>query len=211
MEIEVYSDVVCPWCYIGERRLRRALEAAGAEDVEVVFRPYQLDPDAPAPGIPLTDYLERRYGAVSKAMRDRVSEVGAEEGIGFDWDAAVAANTFDAHRLLRLALEEHGPAVQRTLAEKLFEAHFERGRDVGDPQTLVALAGEAGINEAAARQHLAGGAGAQELREELDGARRMGIRAVPSFVFDGRYLVEGAQPPETLARVIARVREDAAA
>ena len=211
MKVEVYSDVVCPWCYIGERRLATALARMdGDAVVEVVFRPYQLDPSAPAEGEPLKRYLERRYGAVAATMTNRAGAIAEEEGIAVDWDAAIAANTFDAHRLMQHALAEGGPAVQRSLADRLFEAHFVLGLDVGRHETLVALAGEAGLDATRAAELLASDEGVMELRESLDQARRMGIRAVPSMVIDGRYLVEGAQPADTLMEIMHRVRGEAA-
>lgn len=216
MKMEVFSDIVCPWCYIGERRLAGALRLLRGEggpgsgwDLEIVYRPYQLDPDAPVPGIPLVDYLERRYGAMAGPMRDRVSAVAGEEGISVDWDAAVAANTFDAHRLLAHALERYGPAAQATLVDRLFEAHFARGLDVADHDTLVSVAGEAGMDAAQARAYLDSDAGVAALQAQLDAARRVGIRAVPSFVLEGKYLVEGAQPAENLAEAIRRVAGEA--
>lgn len=210
MNVDVYSDVVCPWCYVGERRLARALEALGPDaDVTVTFRPYQLDPSAPSPGIPLNEYLDRRYGALAPRMREQVGMAASGQGLPIDWDAAIAVNTFDAHRLLQLA-GEVAPERQRALAEALFSAHFARGLDVGDHDVLVKLAGESGLDPALARRHLESGAGAEELRTALDEARQLGIRAVPSFVLDGKYLVEGAQPVEALEQVFRQVLDEAA-
>ncbi|MFW6200988.1 MAG: DsbA family protein, partial [Gemmatimonadota bacterium] len=114
MKVEIYSDVVCPWCFIGERRFGRALEASGrAHEVEVAFRPFQLDPRAPEAAVPLKEYLATRYGPHSARMLARVSEAAEGEGIEFDWDRAKSVNTLTAHRLMRLAEREHGPGVQR--------------------------------------------------------------------------------------------------
>jgi predicted DsbA family dithiol-disulfide isomerase len=207
MKVEIYSDIVCPWCYIGKRRFQRALaERAGRapdDEVEVVFRPYQLDPNEPATPRPLLESLQRKFGPQARAMTARVSEAAREEGIEIDWDRAVAVNTLPAHRLLWLAEREAGPAVQRALAERLFEAHFARGENVGNPATLARLAGEAGggLDPARAAAMLATDEGEREVRGAIVQARRLGVAAVPTFVFDGEYGVQGAQPPEVFREV----------
>lgn len=208
MKVEIYSDVVCPWCYIGERRFGRALAAFGREgEVEVVFRPYQLDPAAPRTALPLAEYLGRRYGSRAGGMMAQAGAAAAGEGITIDWERALSANTFDAHRLLHLAEREHGPAVQRALARKLFELHFTRGGDVSDPERLVELARFVGMEPERVRAFLGSDEGVREVEAQLDAARRLGIRAVPTFVFDGRFAVEGAQPVSTFLRAL----EEAAA
>ena len=137
MKVEIYADVVCPWCYIGERRFARALAAfPQADRVDVVYRPYQLDPEAPAEAAPLKQYLARRYGALVESMRARGTEAAAAEAIVMNWDRALSVNTLTAHRLLGLAEREHGAEVQRALLDKLFEAHFTRGIDVADQPAL---------------------------------------------------------------------------
>ena len=202
MQVEIYSDIVCPWCYIGERRFARALaELRGGDEVEVVFRPYQLDPTEPTTPRPLLDALRRKFGANAGAMTARVSEAARAEGIEIDWENAIAVNTLPAHRLLWLAGRESGAAVQRALAERLFAAHFTRGEDVGDPETLARLAGEAGLDPSRAAALLAGDEGEREVREAIAHAQRLGVRAVPTFVFDGEYGVQGAQPPELFREV----------
>ena len=212
MQVEIYSDVVCPWCYIGERRFAQALGAfAGRDDVAVVFRPFQLDPNAPATPAPLVESLRAKFGANARAMVERVTAVGAGEGIEFRFDDAVAVNTITAHRLLRLAEQEYGAEVQRKLAERLFDAHFTRGQDVSDPGLLATLAAEAGMERARVERYLASDEGLAETREAIDQARALGISAVPSFVFDGQYLVEGGQPAATFAAVLDEVASRAAA
>jgi len=206
MKIEVYSDIACPWCHVGERRLEQALaEYAGQDELEVVFLPYQLDPDAPDTPIPMREHLARRFGAVARTMADRVSATAAGEGIVMDWGRALAVNTFSAHRLARHARLEYGPDVQRALMRKLFTAHFAEGRDVSDYDQLVELAGSVGINANRARNYLASGEGSDELRQELAQARGSGIQAVPTFVIDDRFMIQGAQPAATFLELFAEV------
>lgn len=211
MKVEIYSDVACPWCYVGKARFERALGAfPEAEAVEVVYRPYQLDPGAPGRAVPMLEYLERRFGAGARAMADRVSETARGEGLAMDYDRGLAVNTLDAHRLMRLAEREGGPGVQRALAARLFRAHFSEGLDVGDREVLARLAEEEGLDGRRVREYLASDEGAREVREEIDGARRLGITAVPTFVFDGKYAVQGAQPTSTFLQALETVAREAA-
>lgn len=206
MKVEIYADVVCPWCYIGERRFARALAAfPQADRVDVVYRPYQLDPEAPAEAAPLKQYLARRYGALVESMLARGTEAAAAEGIVMNWDRALSVNTLTAHRLLGLAEREHGAEVQRALLDKLFEAHFTRGIDVADHEQLADLGASVGMDRARVLAYLASDEGLAETREAVAQARRIGVRAVPTFVFDGEYAVEGAQPASVFLQVLEEV------
>lgn len=206
MKVEVYSDVVCPWCYIGERRLERALTALSPrEPVEVVFRPYQLDPTTPETAAPLTEYLERRFGGRTDGMLEGVSRAAEGEGITLAWDRALSANTRTAHRLLQWALRERGPEVQRALANELFALHFTNGGNIADVDQLVAAAGAAGLDADAARAYLASGEGTRELELEFEKARELGITSVPTFVIDGRHAIQGAQPVSTFVRMLEQL------
>ncbi len=206
MKVEIYSDVVCPWCYIGKRRFERALEGFDApEGVEVVYRAYQLDPSAPETSIPLNEYLEKRFGPRATGMRGGVSAAAGAEGIEIDWDRALAANTREAHRLLGLAGREYGQDVQRSLAERLFAMHFSEGGDVSDPEQLTRAAIAAGMDEARVRSYLASDEGLAELKAEMAWAQRAGIRAVPTYVFDGRWVVQGAQRTEVFREALETV------
>lgn len=208
MKVEIYSDVVCPWCYIGERRLARALAAfPGTAEVEVVFRPYQLDPDAPERAVPIADYLTKRFGDVSETMQAQVSAAAESEGIVIEWDRAQATNTRTAHRLLRLAEREYGGPVQRVLAEHLFDMHFTRGGDVGDVAELTDAAVAAGMDRQRVATYLESDEGAAELDAEFERARGIGIRGVPTFVFDNRFVVQGAQPATQMLRVLHQVAQ----
>lgn len=211
MNVEIYSDIACPWCYIGERRFRRALAAfPGGDRVEVVYRSFQLDPNAPETPVPIRDYLRQRYGASTDGMLDRVLENARGEGIELNWDRVLSVNTFTAHRLLWLAEREYGAAVQAALAEKLFDAHFSRGGNVADHDLLTELAVAAGMDESRVREYLSSGEGTVETRAELEQARRIGIQAVPTFVFEGKYAVQGAQSASTFLQTLEQVASEIA-
>jgi predicted DsbA family dithiol-disulfide isomerase len=206
MKIDVYSDVVCPWCYIGERRLDAALDAfAGGRDVEVTFRPFQLDPGAPETARPLRPHLEQRFGARAAAMLRHVSSAAAGEGITINWDAALSANTRTAHRLLRLALVEYGADTQRRLVERLFGLHFTHGGNIVDSAQLAEQAVAVGMARDRVEAYLASDEGAAELADEFERARKRGITAVPTFIVNDHYLVQGAQSVPALLEVLERV------
>ena len=210
MKVEIYSDVACPWCYIGQRRFQRALAALPLGNrVEVVYRSYQLDPTMPHDPVPMNEYLQRRFGARSEGMQQQVAEAARGEGIEIDFAGGVIVNTLTAHRLLRLAEQEYGVAVQRGLTEKLFEAHFERGQDISNHGVLSDLAAAVGTDVARVRDYLGSGEGLKETRAAIEAASALGVRAVPTFVFDGQHALEGAQPTSTFLQVIEQL--DAAA
>ena len=200
MKVEVWSDVVCPWCYIGKRRLEAALagfERAG--EVEVVWRSFELDPDAP----PLqegssTEQLARKYGIPveqARASQARLTEVAAGEGLAYRLAETRRGNSFDAHRLLHLAAAR---GRQDALKERLLLGYLGEGEPIGDPEALERLAVEAGLDRAEVAETLAGDRFGEEVRADERRARLLGIRAVPFFVIDGRYGVEGAQPAESI-------------
>jgi predicted DsbA family dithiol-disulfide isomerase len=208
MKVEIYADVACPWCYIGKHRFDRALAAfPGAAGVEVVYRPYQLDPEAPAQASSHRAYLDQRYGPESSSMDARVAQLGLAEGIDFDFDRALHVNTLAAHRLLAYALAEGGPAAQAAVSEALYEARFATGGDVGDHAQLAAIAERAGLDRAAALAYLDSGAGADEVLDRIAQARQLGVKSVPTFVFDGRFAVEGAQETSTFLQVLDQVTQ----
>jgi predicted DsbA family dithiol-disulfide isomerase len=206
MKVEIYSDIACPWCYIGKHRFERALaEFSGAEQVEVSFRPYQLNPEAPAKATGHRAWLDARYGPGSAKLDARVAQIGLAEGIAFDFDRALHVNTFDGHRLLRLAETEYGNPVQAALKEKLLAARFAEGLDVGDHQQLADLAQSVGMDRERAVGYLASGEGTREVRAELARARELGISSVPTFVFNGRSAVSGAQEVDTFRQILEQV------
>jgi predicted DsbA family dithiol-disulfide isomerase len=201
VKIEIYSDIACPWCFVGKRRFERALSAF-PQPVDVVYRPYQLVPDAPAVATPHRAWLAERYGPQSRAMDDRVTALGAAEGITYDFDTALHVNTFDGHRLLGLAAAEYGSGVQSELKERLLTAHFSDGVDVGDHAALTDLAVAAGLDRARVAGYLASDEGRAELTAELEQARAIGIRSVPTFVIDETWAIEGAQETSTFLRAL---------
>lgn len=210
MKVEIYSDVACPWCYIGKARFDRALAAfPGAEEVEVVYRAYQLDPGAPSEAVPMMEYLERRFGGAARGMADRVADQARHEGLEMDYVQGLAVNTLNAHRLMHLAEREHGHEVQREVAAGLFEAHFSSGRDVGDPAVLADIAEAAGMDGVRVSAYLASNEGAREVREDIERARRLGITAVPTFVFENRYAVQGAQPTSAFLQALEGAMSEA--
>jgi predicted DsbA family dithiol-disulfide isomerase len=207
MKIEIFSDVACPWCFIGIRRLGRALRAAGVH-AQLEFRAFQLQPGLPAEGAPAAAFFERKFGGKERvrAIFERVTEVGRAEGITFDFDKqARAPNTELSHRLIRYAGTQ---GLAEPTVEALFRGYFEQGVNLCELGELVALLDREGVmlDRAALIDALAGGFGKQEVARDLDLAREHGIGGVPLFIFDQRYAVEGAQPVEHFQRLIEKMR-----
>lgn len=210
MKIEIYSDVVCPWCYIGERRLTRALAALpNGDEVEIAFRPYQLDPSAPDEAVPLAQYLQQRFGRRVGGMLEPVSAAARGEGIAIAWDTALSANTRLAHRLLAWTEQAYGVRIQRAVAERLFALHFTQSGNIADVEHLVAAAAAVGVDAGRARAYLQSDQGVTELEAALGAARQLGIHAVPTFVIDGRYVVRGAQPVATFVDALEQAARTA--
>jgi predicted DsbA family dithiol-disulfide isomerase len=196
MHIDIFSDPICPWCFIGRRRLQRALAARPALRPTIRWRAFQLNPAMPAEGMERQSYLAVKFGNAAEAQRlyATIGQVGAVEGIAFRFERiAITPSTVDAHRLIRYA-ESHGR--DDAVADALFHAYFLDGRDIGDRTELAALAGEAGLDRAEAAAFLAGGDGTDAVRGEDLRARQLGIEGVPCFIVDRRYALSGAQEPE---------------
>jgi predicted DsbA family dithiol-disulfide isomerase len=206
MKVEIYDDIACPWCRLGTHQLHRAVAAAGAEqDVEVVHRPYQLMPDAPDEPRPLMDTVVEMFGPeLAEAMVTQMTRLGAEEGLEYRFDRAVAVNTFTAHRLRWLALHERGAEVQAALATALFDAYFRDGVDVADHTRLTELAERVGLDGGRVRGFLATEQGSAEVRGQVAAARREGVTTVPRFVFDNGELIVGVTSTEALRQAIGR-------
>jgi predicted DsbA family dithiol-disulfide isomerase len=210
LTVEIWSDVVCPWCYIGKRRLEAALERfAHRDEVEVTYRAFELDPEAPVrPEGTGPERLAAKYGVTveeAQAMNARVTGVAAEDGLEYHLDIARGGNTLDAHRLLHLAAE-HG--VQAEVKERLMLGYFCEGEPISDPDALVRLVAEVGVPEAEAREVLAGDRFTAEVRDDERLATQLGIRGVPFFVLGRRYGVSGAQPADALLGALEQAWED---
>jgi predicted DsbA family dithiol-disulfide isomerase len=207
VQIDVFSDIACPWCWLGERRLRAALDALQGPAPAIRWRPFQLQPTLPRPSMPWAEFAESKFGGLATAqpMFDHVTRLGAEVGIPFRFDRMhVAPNTADAHRLILLA-DEHGKSW--AAAEALFHAHFSNGRDVADHDTLRELAAAIELPAADVDALIAGSDLADEVRDSQRDAARLGITGVPFYVLDGRLGVSGAQPPDVFLRAIAQLTE----
>ena len=210
MRIEIWSDVVCPWCYIGKRRLERALaDFAHRDQVELVWRSFQLDPGAPLePVESVAEHLGRKYGgglAGGQRMIDQVEAVAAEEGLVFRLGRAQRVGTGDAHRLLHLAAQ-HG--LQGDLKEALLHAYFADARNVADHEVLLEIATGVGLDEATVRETLAARELAEEVESDIRQAQAYGANGVPFFVVDQRYGVSGAQPVEVFTEVLRQAWDD---
>jgi predicted DsbA family dithiol-disulfide isomerase len=204
VDIDIYSDVVCPWCYIGKRRLEKAL-AEFDGDVTMTFKPFQLDPTTPDDARPLFDWLGPKFGGIERARQitGRTAELAAADGIELNYHTALIANTFQAHRLIWFA----GRAgVGPEMVEALYRAHFTDGRNIASLDDLTAIAVEVGLDAVAVREFLASDAGAAEVAAEIQNAYRLGISSVPTFVIDGKYAVTGAQEPAVLLDALNEIR-----
>ena len=212
MRIDIWSDVVCPWCWIGKHRFQRALEAMGDKvpQVEVRWHPFLLDPDAGTTPVPLRQAYAAKFGGAERVeqMLAQTQSTARAEGLPMDFDRGqVRVTTLPAHRLLWLAGRE---GVQEAVGEALFRAHFEQGRNLADPEVLAAAAAAGGIAAARVEALLASDEGLAEVRAGLGQAQALGIQSVPTFVINGRYAVQGAQPPEVFAQVLAKVAAEQA-
>ena len=211
LRIEIWSDVICPWCYIGKTRFDQAVERLGDEiDLEVTYRAYQLDPTA-RPGVtePVAEAYSRKFGGPDQAHQviSRVTSAAAEDGIDMRLDRALRANTLLAHRLLWWASTPECPASQAAVQDRLMRAYFTDGDDIGDPERLAELLSDLGVDPAATTDFLAGDAGVAEVAREIERAGEHGISAVPTFVVNGQWAIPGAQDVDTFERVLRRLAE----
>lgn len=211
MRVEVWSDVVCPWCYIGKRRLEKALAAFDhADEVEVVWRSFQLDPAHPK-GVrePIYEHLAKKFGgspAEVRAMTDQVKTLAAQDGLAYDFDRATAVNTFDAHRVAHLA-KAHG--LGNEMHERLLRAHLSEGETVDDTETLVRLAAEVGVPADAVTRVLASDEYTRDVEDDIRQAQMFGATGVPFFVLDRAYGISGAQPVETFLSALRTAYDQA--
>jgi len=206
--VEVWSDVVCPWCYIGKRRFDRArAELDGEIEFEVEMRAFQLDPRAP-PGtsMPVADVYARKFGGPEQADRiiANVTAIAADEGLEFRLDRAQRANTMLAHRAIQLAVVHGGHSLQAAVDERLMVAYFTDGLDIGDPDTVARCAADAGMDHDAVRAALDRDDGTNEVDRSIARAAELGVTAVPTYVIDGSWAIPGAQESETFVQVLRR-------
>lgn len=212
MKVEIWSDVVCPWCYIGKRKFDRAVEMLRdkgiTEPIDVTFRAYQLDPSA-APGatMPAIEGYARKFGGEERAQQiiTHVTKAAAETGIEFRMDKALRANTMLAHRAIHFALTHHGSEVHHAVKERLMKAYFTDGLNVGDPDVVANCAAECGVDRESLRNWLDSSDGTDDVRADIEGAMMREISGVPAFVIDDQFLVPGAQEPETFVTIFEKV------
>jgi predicted DsbA family dithiol-disulfide isomerase len=210
MKVEIWSDIVCPFCYIGKRKFEKALEAFTEKDkVEIVWRSFQLDPDMKyVPGQSLHEYLGKRKGVSTeqgKQMNDAMTKMAEEVGLEYNFDQAVINNTLDAHRLLHLAKTN---GLQNEMKEELFRAYYTEGKNIGDAETLVQLGADVGLPPVEIRKMLKGSQYKEEVLQDQHIAAQVGARGVPFFVFNDKYAVSGAQPAEVFTQVLNKVWEE---
>jgi predicted DsbA family dithiol-disulfide isomerase len=212
MKIEIWSDVMCPFCYLGKRRLENALEASGFKDeAEITWKSFQLNPDMKTePGKGIEEYLVEKKGWSLDQIRKshaRLTQAAAEVGLLYDFEKAVVADSFDAHRLVQLAKTK---GLGDAMEERLFKAYFSKGGDIADHATLARLAAEAGLDAAEAKRTLDDKtAFAREVRTDVNEAQRLGINGVPFFVFDRKFAVSGAQDPAVFLKAINKAHDEA--
>ena len=215
--IDVVSDVVCPWCYLGKARLELAIaEVQDQIGVDINWRPYRLNPDYPKEGVDQKKALEQKLGGAERVAEGHkmLSELGRDVGINFDFDAIkIGPNTLDAHRLIHWAMVEDRDKADKVV-NGLFKANFEEGRNVGDHAVLLDVAEKAGLDRTVTASLLASDADKVLVVEEIEAAQKMGVNGVPFFIFDQQYAVSGAQTPDVLAgalRDIAKAKAEARA
>jgi predicted DsbA family dithiol-disulfide isomerase len=206
LTIDVVSDVVCPWCYLGEKRLEAAL-AEESGPVVVRWRPYQLDPTIPQGGVDRGEYMAKKFGKSGRlqSIHDNLARLGAEVGVPFAFDRIERSpNTLDAHRLIRWSASA---GVQERVVDRLFKAYFVEGRDIGDRTVLIEIAADCGLDAELVERFLAEDADADLVRQEIEQAQAMGVSGVPFFIFAGRIGVPGAQEPSVLRQAMTQARQ----
>jgi predicted DsbA family dithiol-disulfide isomerase len=204
VKIDVISDVVCPWCYLGKARLEAALKAMPEIEADIHWRPYMLDPSIPRTGVDRKAYMEAKFGAGPRLgqIHEQLNSFGSEAGIHYDFDAIkIAPNTMSAHRLIRWAAQA-GPGKQNKVVDLLFKAYFEEGRDIGSAPVLIEIAKSASMDAAIVETLLPTDAEEAGVIGEIATSKQMGITGVPCFIIDQKYAVSGAQTPEILVDAI---------
>lgn len=205
LDIQIISDLVCPWCYVGKRRLERALAERPELPVSVRWLPFQLSPELPREGADRATYYAQKFGGKAQAIKERMEQTAAAEGLHFETGpGARAPNTLSAHVLLLWAGEQPG-IDQNAIAEQLFAAHHSRNQDIGDPALLARIAGEAGMDPVRIEADLRAGCDEDRVQAMIAEAQQLGVTGVPFFIFNRQYAISGAQPPDALLEVIDRL------
>ena len=208
MQIEIYSDTICPWCYIGKRRLERALSERPQDGLEVHWRAFQLNPEMPPEGMERRTYLEVKFGGPDNAKQvyDRVREAGRSEDIDFAFDAIKRTpNTVASHRLIRFAADR---GLADAVVTRLFESYFLEGADIGDDEVLTAIGASCGLEAAEVRAFLDSELDVENVRAEDSRARQIGIQGVPTFILNNKYVLSGAHPPEVLFQLFDLAKQE---
>ncbi len=210
MKVEIWSDVICPFCYIGKRRFEHALEKFSHKDeVEIVWHSFELDPERES--VPWKSihqiFAEKKGWSVEQAkeMNDHVTKMAKEVGLTYDFDKAIPVNTFNAHRISHLAAKHN---VQNEMEELLFSSYFTKGLNIDDANSLVSLANQVGIDSKETEQVLKNSNYSEDVRQDEEEAKEIGINGVPFFVFDRKYAISGAQPEDVFIRTLEKVWEE---
>ncbi|MEC8196093.1 MAG: DsbA family oxidoreductase [Pseudomonadota bacterium] len=206
IKLDIISDPICPWCFIGKSRLMKALEAEPDHPFVIEWHPFQLNPDMPAEGMDRRNYLETKFGGKENAVRvySEIEQHATEEGLEIDFAAIKRTpNTINAHRLIHWAGIEQ---KQNAVVDALFAAYFKEGRDIGDTDVLADIADSAGMDATVVRKLLESDADVEDIRKRDAHSREMGVNSVPTFIVANRHAVPGAQPPELWRRVIADLK-----
>lgn len=208
MKIDIIVDTICPWCYVGKKRFEKALAIRPQPDLEVGWRAFQLNPRMPEEGMDRREYVAEKFGGLERAnaIHGSLVQAGAEEGIVFDFKKIDRTpNTVDSHRLVRYAA---GFGIQTPVIGAVFDAYFQDGQDIGDPEILADIAGTAGLDRASTLEFLESDTDAATILAEDELARRLGVNGVPCFIVNRKYAVSGAQSPEVLVQVFDLARQD---
>lgn len=207
MRVDVWSDVVCPWCYLGKKRLDAALDRVGRDGIDVHWRAYQLDPTATREPKDLRRAIDAKYGpGAFENMSTRLTALGEEVGIDYRFDIAKRVSSLDALRLVAWA-DQTAPEAVDDLHERLFRAYFTEGHNIADPDTLGRLAADVGLDDVAAQEALAAGFGRDEVVADLQAAAERSVTGVPAFVIQDAFMIPGAQDIDTMANLLSKARE----
>ena len=207
IKLDIVSDVVCPWCYLGKKRVEAALEIFGSDRVEIAWRPFQLAPDMPKEGMDRKTYYDMKFGdnPQMKAMSNQLVELGKDAGITFNFDDITwSPNTLNAHRLIRWAQTS---GVQTQVVDRLFQRYFEQGDNIGADDVLLNIAEQEGMDSNLVSDLLAGDADIEAVQQDMDNARHMGVSGVPTFIAENRLAVSGAQEPAVLVNFLEQVAQ----